>query len=74
VWIANEYAFGMNLYENVTGTWFNRGTVKNLPDNGRIDEFKQMMPVYESGELLEKSAELNMGFAGYSMLLWMEPR
>lgn len=74
VWIANEYAFALNLYQNVTGEWYNRGMVKNLPLEDRIDEFHQMMPIPESGEILQKTAELNIGFAGHSLLHWLEPR
>jgi len=74
IWIANENAFAINLYQNVTGEWYNRGMVKNLPLEDRIDEFHQMMPIPESGEVLQKTAELNIGFAGASVLFWLEPR
>jgi peptide/nickel transport system substrate-binding protein len=74
VWIANENAFAMNLYQNVTGMWYNRALVKNLPLEDRIDEFHQMMPIPESGDVLQKTAELNYGFGGTSVLFWLEPR
>jgi hypothetical protein len=48
--------------------------VKNLPLEDRIDEFHQMMPIPEGGDVLQKTAELNTGFAGCSLLFWLEPR
>jgi peptide/nickel transport system substrate-binding protein len=74
VWIANENAFAINLYQNVTGEWYNRGLVKNLPLEDRIDEFHQMMPIPQGGDVLQKTAELNPGFGGCSLLFWLEPR
>lgn len=74
VWIANDNAYCINLYQNVTGEWYDRSLVKNLPLEDRIDEFHQMMPIPESGDVLQKTAELNLGFAGYSVLFWLEPR
>lgn len=74
VWIANENAFAINLYQNVTGEWYNRRLVKNLPLESRIDEFHQMMPIPEGGDVLQRTAELNPGFGGCSVLFWLEPR
>ena len=75
VWIANDNAFCINLYQNVTGEWYDRSMVKNLPQEDRIDEFHQMMlKIPDEGDVLQKTAELNLGFAGYSVMLWLEPR
>ncbi|MEI6809769.1 MAG: ABC transporter substrate-binding protein [bacterium] len=75
VWIANDNAFCINMYQNVTGEWYDRGMVKNLPQEDRIDEQHQMMlNIPETGDVLQKTAELNLGFAGYSVMLWLEPR
>lgn len=73
VWIANEYAFGITLFQNVTGAWYNRAMVGNLPQEDRIDEFNQMMPIPVDGENLQKTADL-VGFGGNSFLFWIEPQ
>ena len=37
-WIADEYCFGINLYQNCTGIWENRATTAGLPYEDAIDE------------------------------------
>jgi peptide/nickel transport system substrate-binding protein len=74
VWVANEYCFGINLFQNVNGNFFNRAMVKNLPDEDRVDEYHQWMPIYTEGDLKQKSVELSESFGGFSLLYWLEPR
>jgi len=64
VWICNEYAFGVNLYQNTTGVWENRKHVTGLPMEDEIDKYSQFMPIGRTPEEREKVAELNWGFAG----------
>ncbi len=64
VWICNEYAFGVNLYQNTTGVWENRKHVTGLPMEDEIDKYNQFMPIGRTPEEREKVAELNWGFAG----------
>jgi peptide/nickel transport system substrate-binding protein len=64
VWIANENAYGVNLYQNTTGVWENRKDVTGLPMEDEIDKYKQFMPVGRTPEEIQKIAELNWGFCG----------
>lgn len=73
VWIANEYCFGINLYQNTTGVWENRKDVKNLPYADQIDANKQFMKVPTSLKEAGPVAELNWGFGGYVKLFTLEP-
>lgn len=64
VWICNENAYGVNLYQNTTGVWENRKNVTGLPMEDEIDDFNQFMPVGRTPEEIQKIAELNWGFCG----------
>ncbi len=64
VWICNENAYGVNLYQNTTGVWENRGHVTGLPMEDEIDKYGQFMPVGRTPEEIQKIAELNWGFCG----------
>lgn len=64
VWICNENAYGVNLYQNTTGVWENRKNVTGLPMEDEIDEYNQFMPVGRTPEEIQKIAELNWGFCG----------
>jgi peptide/nickel transport system substrate-binding protein len=64
VWICNENAYGVNLYQNTTGVWENRKDVAGLPMESEIDKFNQFMPVGRTPEEIQKVAELNWGFCG----------
>lgn len=73
VWAANENAFAITLYQNVTGVWENRAHVNGLPMIEKADEYKQWMPLPETEEELEAYANLNWGFAGIQKLLGDAP-
>ncbi len=73
-WIANEYCFGINLYQNVTGIWENRATTAGLPHADEIDANGQFMPVptVDDPEFAE-IVNLNWGFSGYMKLFYLYP-
>jgi peptide/nickel transport system substrate-binding protein len=64
VWICNENAYGVNLYQNTTGVWENRKHVIGLPMEDEIDKYNQFMPIGRTPEEVQKVAELNWGFCG----------
>lgn len=73
-WIANEYCFGINLYQNVTGIWENRATTAGLPYQDKIDEHNQFMPIPEVDDpLFAEIVNLNWGFSGFMKLLYLYP-
>lgn len=69
VWAANENAYSITLYQNVTGVWENRAHTANLPYIEKADEYKQWMPLPETDEEKEAYAKLNWGFAGIQKLV-----
>lgn len=75
VWIADEYCFGINLYQNCTGIWENRATTKGLPYQDLIDEYNQFMPVPEIDDpYFAEIVNLNWGFSGFMKLFYLEPQ
>lgn len=68
VWICNENAFAVNLYQNTTGRWMNRGTVTGLPREDEIDKYYQFMPVARDREEAVEIALLNTGFGGWHLI------
>ncbi len=74
-WIANEYCFGVNLYQNCTGIWENRATTAGLPYEDKIDEYSQFMPVPEIDDPeFANIVNLNWGFSGYMKLFKLYPQ
>ncbi|MCL2060744.1 MAG: ABC transporter substrate-binding protein, partial [Oscillospiraceae bacterium] len=75
VWAANEYAFGINLYQNATGVWENRANTKNLPMEHLLDTgnagFPQwiVQPTDPTHPEYEAISELNWGFSGIEKLI-----
>lgn len=64
IWAANENAFGINFYQNVTGSWENLAAVSNLPMLDKITE-DRWMPFPETEEDKIAVYNLNDGFSGY---------
>lgn len=64
IWAANENAFGINFYQNVTGAWENRAAVSGLPMLDKITE-DRWMPFPETPEDKIGVYNLNVGFSGY---------
>jgi peptide/nickel transport system substrate-binding protein len=74
-WIADEYCFGINLYQNVTGIWENRATTAGLPHADQIDEYDGFMPVPSLDDPeFANIVNLNWGFSGYMKLFYLYPR
>ena len=72
VYIANESAYGIDWYQNVTGTWFNMNTVKykdGWPMANQIKKYNRNMPVPTDPTDKERIAFTNWGFCSYQMLL-----
>ncbi|SHF40153.1 peptide/nickel transport system substrate-binding protein [Caldanaerobius fijiensis DSM 17918] len=72
VWIANENAFGLDWFQNVTGTWFNMKTTKmrgGWPMQDLIKKYNRNMPLPTDPEDAERIAETNLGFAGIQMVV-----
>lgn len=74
-WIADEYCFGINLYQNCTGIWENRATTAGLPYEDAIDEYHQFMPVPETDDPeFANIVNLNWGFSGYIKMISLYPQ
>lgn len=74
-WIADEYCFGVNLYQNCTGIWENRATTAGLPYEDAIDEYHQFMPVPETDDPeFANIVNLNWGFSGYIKMISLYPQ
>lgn len=75
IWAANEYALGINLYQNATGVWENRAHTANLPMEDQISAgtngFPQWMvqPTDPRDPNFGPFSEMNWGFAGIEKLL-----
>ncbi|SHF88727.1 peptide/nickel transport system substrate-binding protein [Caldanaerobius fijiensis DSM 17918] len=70
VWIANENAFGLDYFQNVTGVWGNIKTIRGWPYNEQLyQKYNRNMPVPTDPEDIERVAETNLGFAGAQMLV-----
>lgn len=64
IWAANENAFGINFYQNVTGSWENFSAVSNLPMLDKITD-NRWMPFPETEDEKIAVYNLNVGFSGY---------
>ena len=74
-WIADEYCYGINLYQNCTGIWENRATTAGLPYEDAIDEYHQFMPVPETDDPeFANIVNLNWGFSGYIKMISLYPQ
>ncbi|WP_073344123.1 hypothetical protein [Caldanaerobius fijiensis] len=78
VWIANENAFGLDWFQNVTGTWFNMKTTKmakGWPMQDQIQKYNRDMPLPTDPEDIERIAETNFGFGNNWLMMvtqgWM---
>ena len=70
VWIANENAFGLDYFQNVTGVWGNIKMIKGWPYNSAdYQKYNRNMPVPTKADDIERVAETNLGFAGCQMLI-----
>lgn len=50
VWASNEYAFSIELYQLITGAFWNRAYVKGFAREDEIDDFNQIMPLNTTGD------------------------
>ena len=69
VWAVNDYALGINFYQNVTGSWENLALVEGLPMLDRLGNtgtfHDRWMPFAEDGSQDQIDVhELNIGFSG----------
>jgi peptide/nickel transport system substrate-binding protein len=75
IWAANEYAIGINLYQNATGVWENRAHTANLPMESQISAgtngFPQWMvqPADPTDPNFAPFSKMNWGFSGIEKLL-----
>jgi peptide/nickel transport system substrate-binding protein len=75
IWAANEYALGINLYQNATGVWENRAHTANLPMEAQISTgtngFPQWMvqPTDPNDPNFGPFSKMNWGFSGIEKLL-----
>ncbi|MED4129612.1 ABC transporter substrate-binding protein [Shouchella miscanthi] len=63
-WLINENAYGLNFYQNTTGTWMNRSNISGLPYEDEIDQYGGDMPLMEDEAKMREALETNLFFAG----------
>lgn len=63
IWAANENAFGISFYQNVTGAFENLSVVDGLPMLDKMPE-NRWMPLPETLEDRVAAHNLNLGFSG----------
>ncbi|SHE34929.1 peptide/nickel transport system substrate-binding protein [Caldanaerobius fijiensis DSM 17918] len=71
-WIANENAFGLDWFQNTTGTWFNMKTVKmkgGWPMADQIQKYNRDMPIPTDQKDLDRIIETNIGFGGFELFV-----
>ena len=62
----NENAFGVGIYQNVTGVWINTKNFDgNLPMASEIEKYGRNMPLPTKEKDIKDIAKLNLGFGGY---------
>lgn len=56
VWIANENVFGIPYYQNVSGFWINKGTIKGYPYPELVKEYHRNVPLQfgEEGKIINE--------------------
>lgn len=67
-YVANQGAYAVTLFQNVTGTWFNSKTVGGLPWQAGITKYNRDLPIPPTDQQ-EAIAETNEGFAGETWLI-----
>ena len=67
VWSLNEFAMGINLYQNVMSIWENARTQENLPMIGRLSGTNRVMPLPETPEEYMSVAALNREYAHHAL-------
>ncbi len=50
IWASNEYAFSIELYQLITGAFWNRAMVDGLVDVEHADEYGRIMPINTTGD------------------------
>ncbi|NGP46810.1 hypothetical protein G4V62_18375 [Bacillaceae bacterium SIJ1] len=63
-WANNEEAFGINLFQNVTGTWLNQGKMSGLPLESKIEKYDRNMPVPETEADMKEVLKTNFFNSG----------
>ncbi|MBO0995763.1 ABC transporter substrate-binding protein [Bacillus sp. SD088] len=58
-WVNNEEAFGVNLFQNVTGTWLNQAHLDGLPLESQIEQYDRNIPVPETDEDMREVLKTN---------------
>jgi len=61
-YVTNQTAWSVNLFQNVTGTWYNMKTIGGVPWQQGIAKYDRDMPLPPASEV-ERIAETNEGFA-----------
>jgi len=67
-YVTNESAFEVNLFQNVTGTWFNMKTIGGVPWASAIAKYNRDMPIPPANQN-ERIIETNEGYAGYQWMI-----
>lgn len=63
-WANNEEAFGINLFQNVTGTWLNQAHLDGLPLESQIEKYDRNLPVPETDEEMREVLKTNFFNSG----------
>ncbi|MBP1916716.1 peptide/nickel transport system substrate-binding protein [Lederbergia galactosidilyticus] len=63
-WINNEEAYGINLFQNVTGTWLNQAHLDGLPLESQIEPYDRNIPVPETDEEMREVLKTNFFNSG----------
>lgn len=50
IWASNEYAFSVELYQLITGAFWNRAMVDGLANVEHADEYGRIMPINTTGD------------------------
>ncbi|MFD2612276.1 ABC transporter substrate-binding protein [Paenibacillus gansuensis] len=64
-WITNENAYGVDFFQNVTGFWANKKTVKGWPMEDQIEASDRNMMLGTTPEDRQETADLIPGFGNH---------
>lgn len=70
IWATNEEAYGINFYQNVTGSWENISKTAGLPMLDKVPS-NRWMPFPETQAEKVSVYNLNVGFSNYIRKTWM---
>jgi len=67
-YVTNESAWIVNLFQNVTGTWYNMKSIGGVPWANSIQKYQRDMPL-PTADQTERIAETNEGFSSDQWLI-----